>query len=76
MLFGLTRIQAQWMTLGFILLITAIVVGYDFWTYQANGVNSTISRVCKRAFTASPATFAAFIFWLGILCGHCWLHTE
>jgi spore maturation protein SpmA len=72
----MTRVQGQWLTLGFILIVTVVVVGYDVWAYRTHGVNATISRVANRGFTACPSLFAAFVFWLGILVGHVFLHTE
>ena len=72
----MSRVQAQWLTLAFILAMAAITIGYDVWTCEVNGVNSTISRVCKRAFTASPVAFASFCFGLGVYVGHVFLHTE
>lgn len=73
---NLTPVQWQWVTFGFVLAVTALVVGFDVWTIQANGVNSSISRVFRRLFTASPTFFVALVFWLGILVGHIWLPTE
>ena len=73
---NLTPIQAQWLTLAFVLVVTALVIGYDVLAIRAWGVEASISRVLRQLFAACPTLFVALVFWLGILVGHIWLPTE
>lgn len=73
---NLTPAQAQWLTLAFVIVATAMVIGYDVLAIRAWGVEASISRVVRRLFGASPTLFVAAVFWLGILVGHIWLPTE
>jgi hypothetical protein len=73
---NLTPVQAQWLTLAFLVAVTVVAVGYDVLAIRAWGVEASISRVLRRLFTAYPTLFVAFIFWLGILVGHIGLPTE
>jgi LPS O-antigen subunit length determinant protein (WzzB/FepE family) len=72
----MTTVQAQWLTLGFVLAVTAVVIGYDVLAIRAWGVEASISRVMRQLFGTYPTLFVALVFWLGILIGHIWLPTE
>jgi hypothetical protein len=72
----MTTVQAQWLTLGFVLAVTALVIGYDVLAIRAWGVEASISRVVRHLFGSCPTLFVALVFWLGILVGHIWLPTE
>ncbi len=73
---NLTPVQAQWLTLAFVLTVTVLVIGYDVLAIRTWGVEASISRVLRRLFGACPALAVALVFWLGILVGHIWLPTE
>jgi hypothetical protein len=73
---NLTPVQAQWLTLAFVLAVTVLVIGYDVLAIRTWGVDASISRVMRRLFGTSPTLFVAAVFWLGILVGHIWLPTE
>lgn len=73
---NLTPVQAQWLTLAFVIAVTVLVIGYDVLAIRSWGVEASISRVMRRMFGASPTFFVALVFWLGILVGHIWLPTE
>jgi hypothetical protein len=73
---SLTPVQAQWLTLAFVVAVTVVVVGYDILAIRAWGVEASISRVLRRLFIVYPTLFVAFVFWLGILVGHIGLPTE
>lgn len=73
---NLTPIQAQWLTLAFVLAVTAMVIGYDVIAIRMWGVEASISRVFRQIFGVCPTLFVALVFWLGILVGHIWLPTE
>ncbi len=75
-MWNLTPVQAQWVTLAFVMAVTALAIGYDVLAIRAWGVEASISRVMRRLFDASPTFFVAVVFWLGILVGHIWLPTE
>lgn len=75
-MFNLTPVQAQWLTLVFILTVTVLIVAYDVMAIQCWGVDASISRVLRRLFGACPTLLVALVFWLGILVGHIWLPTE
>lgn len=72
----LTPVQAQWLTLAFVVAVTIVVIGYDILAIRAWGVEASISRVLRRLFEVYPTLFVAFIFWVGILVGHIGLPTE
>jgi hypothetical protein len=72
----MTTVQAQWLTLGFVLAVTVLVIGYDVLAIRAWGVEASISRVMRQLFGTSPTLFVAVVFWLGVLIGHIWLPTE
>lgn len=72
----MTNAQAQWITLGVVLALTAAAIGYDVTAIRAWGVDASISRVMRRLFGACPTLFVATVFWLGILVGHIWLPAE
>jgi hypothetical protein len=73
---NLTPNQAQWLTLGFVIAMSAIVIGYDVLIIRAYGVDASISRVLRRLFATSPVFWAAFVFWLGVMVGHFGLPSE
>lgn len=73
---NLTPVQAQWLTLAFVVAMTALAIGYDVVAIRSWGVEASISRVMRRLFGANPTFFVALVFWLGILVGHIWLPTE
>jgi Na+/H+ antiporter NhaD/arsenite permease-like protein len=73
---NLTPVQAQWLTLAFVLTVTVLVIGYDVMAIHNWGVDASISRVLRRLFGACPALAVSLVFWLGILVGHIWLPTE
>ncbi len=64
--------QAQWLTLAFLLAVSATVVAYDLLIIRAAGVDASISRVLGRLLEL-PSAFVVFVFWLGVLVGHVWL---
>lgn len=72
----MTTVQSQWITLGFVLAVTVLVLGYDVLAIRAWGVQASISRVMRGLFGTSPTLFVALVFWLGILVGHIFLPTE
>ena len=45
---NLTPVQAQWLTLAFVIAVTALVIGYDVMAIRAWGVEASISRVMRR----------------------------
>lgn len=73
---NLTPVQAQWLTLAFVLTATILVIGYDVIAIRTWGVEASISRVLRRLFGGCPTLAVALVFWLGILVGHIWLPTE
>lgn len=68
----MTPVQAQWLTLGFILAVSALVVAYDILVIRAYGPDASISRVLARLLEL-PSAFVVFIFWIGVLVGHIWV---
>ncbi len=72
----MSDVQRQWITLGFVIAMTALVIGYDLLAIRAWGVEASISRVMRRLFAVHPTLFAALVFWLGVLVGHIWLPSE
>lgn len=70
MLPDLTPTQAQWLTLAFVVAVTAIVIGYDVLVIRAYGPDASISRVMRRLLSGHPTLFVAIVFWLGVLLGH------
>jgi hypothetical protein len=72
----MTTVQAQWLTLAFVIAATVLAISYDVWVIRNWGVEASISRVMRRLFGTSPTLFVAVVFWLGILVGHIWLPTE
>jgi hypothetical protein len=68
--------QAQWLTLGFLLLITALVLGYDLAVIRYSGADASISRVIGHILRRNPTLLLAVVFWLGVLIGHLWLPSE
>ncbi len=73
---NLTPVQAQWLTLAFVLVVTSWSSATTCWRSASWGVEASISRVLRRLFGACPTLFVALVFWLGILVGHIWLPTE
>ena len=47
---NLTPVQAQWLTLAFVVAVTIVVIGYDILAIRAWGVEASISRVLRRLF--------------------------
>ena len=68
----MTTPQAQWLTLFFLLAVSAAVIGYDVLIIRACGANASISRVLGRLLEL-PSAFVVFVFWLGVLVGHVWI---
>ena len=68
----MTTPQAQWLTLAFLLAVSAAVVGYDLLITRAAGPDASVSRVLGRLLEL-PSAFVVFVFWLGVLVGHVWL---
>ncbi len=66
----MTTQQGQLLTLVFILVITAIVIGYDVLADRAWGREATISCVLRRTFDRCPILYPVFWVWLGIMIGH------
>jgi hypothetical protein len=64
--------QAQWLTLAFLLAVSAAVIGYDVLIIRAAGPDASVSRVLGRLLEL-PSAFVVFVFWLGVLVGHVWL---
>jgi hypothetical protein len=64
--------QAQWLTLTFLLVVSATVVAYDVLIIRAAGPDASVSRVLGRLLEL-PSAFVVFIFWLGVLVGHVWV---
>jgi hypothetical protein len=64
--------QAQWLTLAFLLVVSATVVSYDLLIIRAAGPDASISRVLGRLLEL-PSAFVVFVFWLGVLVGHVWI---
>lgn len=69
----MTPLQAQWLTLAVVVVLTAAVVGYDLAIIVAHGPDASISRVLARLFGRWPILLAVVLFWLGVLVGHLWL---
>jgi len=72
----MTTVQAQWLTLAFIAVVTIGAVAFDGWVTYQYGVNASISRVLSRLFGRWPTVAVAVVFWLGLLVGHVWLPAE
>ena len=68
----MTTPQAQWLTLTFLLAMSAICIGYDIVIIRAAGADASISRVLGRLLEL-PSAFVVFVFWLGVLVGHVWV---
>lgn len=73
---NLTPIQAQWLTLAFLIAVTVLVIGYDILAIHAYGVEASISRVVRRLFAMHPTLFVAIVFWVGVLLGHIFMPAE
>jgi hypothetical protein len=65
--------SAQWFTLSFLTIITALVIAYDVSVIRAYGPAASISHVVSRLVGRWPTLGAALVFWLGVLVGHVWL---
>ena len=74
--FEMTTVQAQWVTLAFIVAATAFIIGFDGWITLRYGADASISRVLCRLFGRWPTVAVAVVFWLGLLVGHVWLPAE
>ena len=68
----MTTPQAQWLTLFFLLAVTAAVASYDLLIIRAAGPDASISRVLGRLLER-PVCLAVAVFWIGVLVGHVWL---
>jgi len=68
--------RAQWITLGFLLTTTVLVIGCDVAIIRQCGMNASISRVLRSLFSSCPTLFVAMVFWLGVLVGHVYLPSE
>jgi hypothetical protein len=68
----MTTPEAQWLTLAFLLAVSAAVIGYDLLIIRACGPDASISRVLSRLLEL-PSAFVVFVFWLGVLVGHVWV---
>lgn len=73
---SLTPAQAQWVTLLFVVAVTAGAIGFDVLMIRHYGMDASISRVLRRLFTRYPVLFASVLMWLGILIGHILLATS
>jgi hypothetical protein len=60
------------LTLTFLLVVSAAVIGYDVLIIRAAGPDASVSRVLGRLLEL-PSAFVVFVFWLGVLVGHVWL---
>jgi hypothetical protein len=67
--------QTQWLTLIFLLAVSAAVIGYDILIIQLAGPDASVSRVLSRLLEL-PSAFVVFVFWLGVLVGHVWMPTR
>jgi uncharacterized BrkB/YihY/UPF0761 family membrane protein len=72
----MTSVEAQRLTLLFLIAVTVLVIGYDVLIVRAAGPDASISRVLCKLFGRWPAAAIAVVFWLGILTGHVWLPNE
>jgi hypothetical protein len=72
----MTTVQAQWLTLAFVLTATGIILGFDVWVTLKFGPAASISSVFRRLLSGWPSLFVAVVFWLGLLVGHIWLPTR
>ena len=68
----MTTHQAQWLTLFFLITVSAVVIAYDVWIIRGYGPDASISRVLSRLLEL-PSAFVVFVFWLGVLVGHVWI---
>jgi hypothetical protein len=66
----MTSFQAQWLTLGIILVLTIVVVWYDILAASAWGSDATISRTLAYAFRRFPILYPIFWFAVGLFVGH------
>jgi hypothetical protein len=69
----ITPLQAQWLTIAFVVAATGIILGFDAWVIARFGADASISRVFGRLFGLWPSVLLAVVFWLGVLVGHIWL---
>jgi hypothetical protein len=69
----MTTPGAQWLTLAFLALVTALVVAYDVFVIASYGPDVSISRVLSRLCGRWPSIGLALVFWIGVLVGHVWL---
>jgi hypothetical protein len=68
----MTTSQTQWLTIGFLLAVSLVVIVYDVIIIRAAGPDASISRVLGRLLEL-PSAFVVFVFWLGMLVGHVWV---
>jgi hypothetical protein len=72
----MTTVQAQWLTLVFLLAVFVLIIGYDLLIIRACGPDASISRVVGRFLARWPQAAIVLLFWLGLLIGHVWLPAE
>jgi hypothetical protein len=72
----MTRIEAQWLTLAFIIAVTAAVLAYDVWVIRTHGVEASISRVVAHLAVRWPVLLPVLAFALGVMVGHVILPAE
>jgi hypothetical protein len=72
----MTPLQAQRLTLLFIVAVTILVATFDFVVIRTYGPDASISRVSARLFGQWPTAAIALVFWLGVLVGHVWLPAQ
>ena len=63
---NLTPVQAQWLTLAFVLTVTVLIIGYDVMAIRTWGVDASISRVLQAALRGLPGPGRR----TGVLAGH------
>lgn len=66
----MTTAEGQWVTTAFLLIVTAVIVGFDVVIVNWAGVDASISRVLRYTFDRYPTAAVAFYVWIGILIGH------
>lgn len=65
--------EARWLTVGFILALVAITIGYDVAIMHLVGSDATISRVCGNAMHRYPILTAWTLVGVGMFIGHVFL---
>jgi hypothetical protein len=70
---AMTTAQAQQFTFAAMLLITAAIAAIDVAMIRWFGRETSISHLMGWCFGRYPTIGMAFVFWLGVWCGHVWL---